>query len=134
MEKVIYPQLSYEIIGLVYKVYNEIGPGYQEKYYQRALALELKKEKIKFKENVFVSLTYQNKDIGRYYLDFLIENKIVLELKVGVRFYHRDYKQILAYLQKTNLKLGILVLFTKDGVKFKRIINYYQNIRKDLLV
>jgi GxxExxY protein len=124
INKLIYPELSYRIIGIIYKVYNELGGGYQEKYYQKALVLEFKKEKIKFKEKVLFPLKYQDKEIGKYYLDFLIEDKIVLELKVGNRFYSRDYKQILAYLKNTGLKLGLLLLFTKRGVKFKRILNY----------
>jgi len=125
MGKVIYPQLSYKIIGILYKVYNKIGFGYQEKYYQRALKVELERQKIIFKEQFPISLRYDQVNIGKYYIDFLIDNKIVLELKTEERFYDRDYRQILSYLKSTKLKLGILARFSKKGVYYRCILNLY---------
>ena len=126
MAEIIYPDLSYKIIGIVYKVYNEVGPGYPEKYYQKAIKVEPEKEHISFKEQILVPLEYSKVNIGRYYLDFLIDNKIVLELKVGNKFFIRDYKQVMAYLKASGLKLGLLVLISKNGVKYRRILNIYQ--------
>lgn len=123
MPKLFYPDLSYKLVGALFKIYNTIGGGYQEKYYQRALKLELSKQNIHFKEQVRINLEFEGKAIGNYYLDFVIENKIVLEIKASPRFYIRDIKQVIGYLKSTGLKLGILAGFTKDGVKFKRIIN-----------
>ena len=124
MADLIYKDLSYEIINVVYYVYNELGGGYQEKYYQRAVAIELCRRQINHKEQLKINLTYNGRSIGCYYLDFLICDKIVLELKVGERLYHRDIKQVLAYLKAKKIKLGIIVLFSRNqGIKFKRIIN-----------
>jgi GxxExxY protein len=125
MPKVIYPELSYKIIGIVYKVYNEIGLGYQEKYYQRAIKVEFAKQRINYKEQISASLEYRKIKIGRFYLDFLIEDKIVLELKVGNKLFIRDYKQTMSYLKIMGLKLGLLVLFSKSGVQYRRILNIY---------
>lgn len=61
--------------------------------------------------------------LGKYFIDFLVENKIVLEIKKGNRFSRRDIEQVYAYLKLTNLKLGIIANFTNNGIKFKRIIN-----------
>lgn len=122
MSDLVYKELSYQIVGILFKVYNELGGGYQEKYYQRALSLELKKLGIDFKEQVMVNLNYDSRSIGRYFLDFVIEDKIVLEIKVAPRFYSRDVKQILAYLGTTGLLLGILVSFGRSELKFKRIL------------
>jgi len=119
----IYPELSYKIIGLLFEVYNNLGPGYQEKYYQRAIAAALQKEGFKFREQVSIPLNYLNKKIGRYILDFLIEEKIVLEIKRGDRFSRRDIEQLYGYLKANDLKLGLLANFTNHGVKFKRILN-----------
>lgn len=126
-EKLIYPELSYKIIGTLFDVYNELGGGYQEKYYQRAVAIRFRKEGILFKEQIAIPLEFDGKKIGRYFIDFLIDNKIVLEIKVSSRFYIRDIRQILAYLKKTNLRLGILVSFTKNGLIFKRVVNICSN-------
>ena len=122
MADLVYKELSYKTVGILFKVYNELGGGYQEKYYQRAVALELKKLGVDFKEQVPVNLSYNGKNIGKYYLDFVIENKIVLEIKAIPRFYTRDIKQILAYLKRTGLTLGILASFSKGELKFKRIL------------
>jgi GxxExxY protein len=123
MVRLIYPELSYKIIGIIFEVYNELGGGYQEKYYQRAVSLGLKRKMIKYKEQVSVALRFAGERIGRYFIDFIVDDKIVLELKVGNCFYPRDVKQVLAYLKAYKLKLGILVLFTRSGIRYKRIIN-----------
>lgn len=122
MSELIYPKLSYDIIGAVFEVYNELGYGYQEKIYQKALALNLEKKNITFKEQVKTDLIYENQIIGKYFLDFLIEGKIILELKIGDYFFKKDYEQIRGYLTANKLELGILILFSKNGVKSKRIL------------
>src|SRR3989344_4718542 len=99
MIKLIEKDLSYKIVGILFDVYNSLGGGYQEKYYERAIAKELTVNKIGFKEQIHVPLSYKGDSIGRYFLDFLIENKIVLEIKVGSKFYVRDIKQVLSYLK-----------------------------------
>jgi GxxExxY protein len=123
MEKVLYKELSFGIIGAVFDVYNTLGSGYQEKYYERALAVEFRKRSIIFKEQYPVPLEYEGESIGRYAVDFLINNKIVLELKKGDYFSPSNIKQVIAYLKALKLQLGILVNFTSRGVKFKRILN-----------
>ncbi len=122
-KNLIYPDLSYKIIGILYDVYNKLGYGYQEKYYQRAIESALKTKGIKFKGQFFVRMRYQNQDIGNYRIDLLIEDRIVVEIKVGNRFISKNIKQTYAYLKATNLKLAILVNFTPYGITFKRIVN-----------
>ncbi|MBI2012878.1 MAG: GxxExxY protein [Candidatus Colwellbacteria bacterium] len=115
-------ELSYKIAGALFEVYNNLGGGYQEKYYQRAVAQELKNRDIKFIEQVQVPLKFKGSSVGRYFLDFLIEEKVILEIKVADKFYPRDIKQVLAYLKTANLDLGILANFTRSGLKLKRIL------------
>lgn len=119
----IYPKTCYKIIGILFDVYNELGSGYQEKYYQRAIASAFRKNKIIFKEQVYTPLKYAGSKIGNYYLDFLIADKIILEIKRGNYFARTNIQQVFAYLKANNLKLGILVNFTTSGIKFKRIVN-----------
>jgi len=123
MAELIHPQLSYEIIGTVFEVYNQLKYGHQERVYQRAFAEELSKKKIPFKRELYHPIVYNGKKISRYYLDFLIDDKIVVELKVANDFYQKDINQIISYLKAKNLRLGILILFTKDGIKYRRILN-----------
>ncbi len=119
----IYPELSYQIVGVLFEIYNQLGPGYHEKYYQRAVATELKSCNLPFKEKVFIPLRFKKETIGRQYLDFLIEDKVVLEIKKGDRFSKRNIEQIFNYLKVTGLKLGILANFGSKDLKFKRIVN-----------
>jgi len=123
MPKLIYPELSYRIIGIAYKIYNNLGYGYQEKYYQKAFAVEFNKQNVRYKREVCIRLEYSGEKIGKYFIDFIIENKIVIELKIGSKFYQRDIRQILSYLGSNKLKLGIIILFSPSGIKYKRIIN-----------
>jgi GxxExxY protein len=66
---------------------------------------------------------YDGRIIAKYYMDFVIEDKIVVELKIANEFYTKDIKQVLSYLKANNLRLGLLIIFNKDGVHVKRIIN-----------
>ncbi len=118
----LHKELSYQIIGVLFKVHTKLGGGYQEKYYQRAIALELKRQDISFQEQVPVDLSYEEERIGKYYLDFVIENKIVLEIKAAPHFHNKDIKQVLSYLKKAGLELGILANFTKEKLEFRRIL------------
>lgn len=119
----LHPELSYKIIGVLFEVFNELGYQYQEKYYQRAVSKGLRGLPVPFREQVSEPITFKGQNIGHYIFDFLIDNKIVLEIKRGDRFSPQDIRQTLAYLKRVNLGLGILVRFSSKGLKFKRIIN-----------
>jgi len=125
MAEIIHKELSYKVIGVLYEIYNNLGPGYQEKYYQHAIKMSLEKEGIPFLEQVRADLDFKGRFIGRYYIDFVIDHKIVLELKVSVSFSKRDFRQVIGYLKKSGLELGILATFASDGLKFKRILKGY---------
>jgi GxxExxY protein len=122
MTEIVYPELSYKIVGVLYRVYNELGGGYQEKIYQSAIRKELIKRGLGFIEQAKVDLYYDGSKLHRYYLDFIIEHKIVLELKVTPRFTPRDIMQVLGYLKQSGLQLGILVSLNRNNIFYKRIL------------
>ena len=123
-DDLLFPELSFILIGCAYEVYNEIGPGHLEKFYQRAYAVALKKKKTTFKEQQYVPLFFKGEIIGRSFLDFNIEEKIVVELKKGNHFSKSNIDQVKEYLERTNLKLAILINFTNEKVVYKRIVNF----------
>lgn len=124
MDKVIYhKELSYKIIGCVYEMYNKVGFGYNEKHYQRILAEIFKIHKMFFQKELLGRIIFNNKIMARFYLDFLVEKEIVVELKVVNDFYTQHINQVLTYIKAKNLKLGILVLITRNGIRYKRILN-----------
>lgn len=123
----LFPELSYEIVGSAYDVFNELGFGHQEKYYQKAFAISLTSKKINFKEQVYYALKFKEQTIGRNYFDFLVEDKIVIELKKDNRFSKQHIDQVLGYLRTSGLQLAILINFAKNEVMYKRIINLPDN-------
>ncbi|PIZ00711.1 GxxExxY protein [bacterium (Candidatus Howlettbacteria) CG_4_10_14_0_8_um_filter_40_9] len=121
----VYPKFSYEIVGILFSVHNQLGGGLQEKIYYMALKKVFDQARIKYKEQFRVDLNYGSSKITHYFLDFLIDDKIVLEIKTGDRFRKENIEQVYAYLKSTGLQLGILANFTKSSLKYKRILNLY---------
>lgn len=122
-QDLIYPELSYKLVGLAYNVFNELGHGHLEKIYQKAYAKELIEAGIIFKEQAPYQVIYKEEIIGNNFLDFLIEEKVIIELKRS-DFYSKKYiDQVSNYIKVSNLKLAILINFTSNGVRIKRIVN-----------
>jgi len=94
-----------------------------EKFYQKIFAKELESENLNFDKEKLIKINYQGEEVGRYFLDFIVDNKIVVELKVRPRFGYVHVKQVMDYLKTTGYKLAILIYFTRDGVKYRRVIN-----------
>lgn len=115
--------LSYKTVGILYEVHTRLGGRYQEKYYQRAVEKLLQKAGIKYQKELAVDLTFENDKIGKYFLDFLIEDRVVLELKAVYRFHPNDFRQLSAYLKAKNLALGILANFRGEKLTYKRVLN-----------
>lgn len=122
-DKLIFPELSYQIVGCLFNVFNELGPNRLEKFYQRAFNQEFIRQGIKFCEQVKSDVLFKGEVIGKTYLDFLVEDRIVLELKVGTYLKKEGFEQILEYLKNNDLRLGIIATFGKHGVKYYRVLN-----------
>lgn len=117
------PELSYRIVGSAFDVWNELGEGHVEKYYQRALARAFSKEGLGYREQVASPLKYKGETIGKNFLDFLVDGKIIVEIKKGDRFSKKQYDQVREYLKVSNLQLGLLIGFGNEGVTCKRVVN-----------
>src|SRR4030042_4169142 len=126
--KLIYPQLSYKLVGLLFEVHKELGGKYQEKYYQRAVEKILQEKGLAYQKEVQVDLRFKEAKIGKYFLDFVIDGKIVLELKASPILHPDDFHQVLAYLKAHNLKLGILANFRGPKLVYKSILNSEMNL------
>jgi len=122
-DKVLYKDLSYLIVGVLFEVYNELGFGYSEKVYERAVAKSFEDRRINYIQQAPYKIVFKDQIIGRNYIDFIVENCIVLELKKGDYFSRKNIEQIKKYLKITNLKLAIIANFTSKGVKTFRAFN-----------
>jgi GxxExxY protein len=123
----LHPELSYQIIGILFEVHNTLGYGYLEKYYQKSIAALLRKSKVNFKEQVLVEVKIGDEIIAKGYADFIIDEKIVLEIKKGDSFRKNNIDQLHSYLKMTGLQLGILANFTSKGLLSRRIVNIYNS-------
>ena len=125
-DDLIYKEECYKIVGVLIEVFKQLGSGYQEKYYQKAIAKEFALQGYKFFEQVHIPLDYKGEKIGSYFVDFVVkvnDTEIPIEIKRDKNFSQARINQLSDYLKALNLKLGILANFTREGVKFKRIVN-----------
>lgn len=125
-QDLLYTDLTDKIIKAAYEVLDRLGTDLLEKYYQKALAIELAKLGLKFEEQVMVPLVYSGISIGRYFLDFIVEGKVAVEIKKDNNFGRKNIEQLNSYLKAKNIQVGLLVNFTKTGLKLKRIVNLSQ--------
>lgn len=123
MANLAYPELSYTIMGLLFDVHSRLGGGYAEKYYQRAVEKLLLKNDLKYDKELMANISFEDEKIGKYFLDFLIDQKIVLELKTVPRLLPIHFRQVRAYLKVKRLELGILANFRGNKLTYKRILN-----------
>ena len=115
--------LTRAIIEAVIAVHTNLGPGFVEQIYQRALAIELKKKGLRFATEADVEITYEGETIGRHRLDFLIEDKVIVELKTVEDLGKAHYAQVRSYLRATGLDIALLVNFSKDRADYRRVVS-----------
>jgi len=114
-------KITEKIIGCAIEVHRNLGPGLLESVYEKALAIELKDDGLKYVRQKKLPVKYKNKSIGEFKIDILVENKIVLELKSVERHDPVFEAQLLSYMKLGNYKLGLLINFNtkllKNGIK-----------------
>ena len=117
-----YSELTEKIIGCAMRVHSKLGNGFQEVIYQRALALELEKANLLFVRELEMPIYYDDVDIGRRRVDFLVEEKILVELKAVSQLEKVHLAQALNYLEAFKLEIGLLINFGATRLEFKRLI------------
>jgi len=119
----LYEKETYEIIGACLEVYNELGKGFSEIVYKDALEYEFQLRKIPYKREKSYRIKYKDRILPHSYdADFIVYNKIALEVKAIEQLVRGNVRQTLNYLAASKLKLGLLVNFGEDSLKHKRII------------
>ena len=123
----LYKELSYKIIGCFYDVYNELGPAHKEQVYHEALKIAFDDVNILYKSQPRIKLKFRSKDVGVYEPDFIIENKIIVEIKSLLNMPKVFEKQLYYYLRGTPYKVGYLVNFGNEKIDIRRRI--YESAR-----
>lgn len=119
----LHSELTAVIIGCAMKVHSKLGKGFPECIYQRALAIELSKVNIAFVREKEWPVYYDNELIGKRRVDFIVQEKVLIELKAIGNFEPANFNQIINYLEAFQLEIGLLINFGKDSLEFKRFTN-----------
>ena len=113
--------LTEKIIGCAFKVSNTLGPGFLEKVYENALAHELRKAKLDFRQQYPISVLYDGTVVGEFFTDLLVNEQVIIELKAVKNLDDAHLAQCLNYLKATGLPLCLLINFGTPRVQVKRV-------------
>ena len=114
--------LCYRINGICMKIHSEVGPGFPEAYYQKALEIELAEQHISFEPQKPVPMLYRDNLLGMNYLDFLIDDKIILEIKSANGLTNVHLFQTLKYIGYTGLEIALLINFGREKLEYRRVL------------
>ena len=111
-------EISYQIRGAVFDVYNELGPGLMENVYEKALIIELLNRGLHIENQVPIEVLYKGFDLGlQYRLDVLVNKQVIIELKSVEILLPVHHKQLITYLKLARKPLGFLINFNTESIK-----------------
>ncbi len=119
-----YEEITGKILGASFEVHKFLGNGFQEVIYQRALAYEMHQAGLEFAREISQDIFYKNlkEPIGRRRADFIVEGKVLVELKAIIQLEDVHWAQALNYLKMYRLEVGLLINFGSKSLTFKRLI------------
>ena len=115
-------EITYAINGAVFEVNRVLGTGFLEKVYEKALLVECHRRGLKAESQVPVIVQYKGVIVGEYLVDIVVEDKVIIELKVVERLQKVHEAQLLNYLKATGFKLGLLINFKYPKAEIKRFV------------
>jgi GxxExxY protein len=120
-DKILYKDLSYNIIGLAMRVHRELGPGFLEKVYENSMMVLFRKEKIPAIRQAPIDVFFESEIVGHYVADILVDGKIILELKCVEMISNVHRAQALNYLKATGKRLAIILNFAGKKLEYERL-------------
>ena len=128
-----YQDITEKIIKAFYNVYNSLGYGFLERVYENAMMIELKSLNLNCEKQKQIKVFYKNENVGEYYADIIVEDKVIIELKAAEGIVEEHEHQLLNYLKATEIEVGLLLNFGKKP-QFKRQIfeNSFKNQSKSV--
>ncbi len=122
-EEFLYEELTYKIVGIGMKIHRELGPGFLEAVYEEAMIIELQEASIIFKNQVELDVYYRGEKLNKKYrADFIIDDKVLVELKGTHGLTETNEAQMINYLKATKLQVRLMLNFGKSSLEWKRIV------------
>ncbi|HPV07155.1 MAG TPA: GxxExxY protein [Aggregatilineales bacterium] len=118
----LHKELTYAVIGAAMEVHRVLGPGFPEQVYQEALECELTLRHIPFESQRLVRVVYKGRSVADYYLDLVVDGKVVVELKAVGELASVHQSQVISYLKASGLRVGLLLNFGEQRLRYKRVI------------
>ena len=119
-------EITAKIIGCALKVHSTLGNGFQEVIYQRCLAIKMEIQGLKFSRELEMPIYYESINVGARRVDFLVEDKVIVELKAISKLEDIQFAQALNYLEAYKLETGLLINFGSKSLEFRRVSNEYK--------
>jgi len=123
--QLLHSSITDKILKAFYNVYNVLGYGFLEKVYENSMIIELNKMGCKVKQQHNIKVHYDNRQVGDYYADLIVDNLVIVELKAAENLCPKHEAQLINYLKATEIEVGLLLNFGKKA-EFKRKI--YTNV------
>ena len=123
VENYLHQDITRKIIGAAMEVHKSLGNGFQELIYQRSLAIEMKKHGLNYVREQEMKVEYKGEEVGTRWVDFFVENKIMVEIKAITKLEDVHLAQAKNYLEAYNMEIGLLINFGAKSLEFKRVIN-----------
>jgi len=131
--ELLHKELTSQVIGAYYKVFNNLGFGFLEKVYENSLCIELNKLGIPYTTQSQIKVYYEENHVGTYYADIVVDNKLIIEIKAMESLREEHEFQLVNYLRATDVELGLLFNFGKiSEYKRKIFMNKNKNPRKSV--
>jgi GxxExxY protein len=119
---IVHKELSYKIVGCAMEVHSKLGPGFLEKVYENSLMVLFQREGIPAKQQMPIKVRFEGEIVGEYRADILVDDKIILELKMVDKIVDIHRAQMLHYLRATGIKLGMILNFGGKNFDYERLV------------
>ncbi len=121
----IYEDITKKILEACFEVSNELGFGYLESVYEKALLITLRQKGLKAENQVPLMVKFRGEVVGEFFVDILVEEKVLVELKVANGLSKENFAQVINYLKATEIEVGLLINFGTPKIEYRRFTNKF---------
>lgn len=120
----LYEDITERILAASFAVMDELGHGFLESVYERALIVALRSEELQVQQQVPITVVFRGQSVGEFYADLLVENKVLVELKTVRMLAPEHQAQVINYLRATGIEVGLLINFGSPKMDYHRLVRY----------